>query len=145
MVDWNDDGLMDLVLLDHEGYLTLLRRERTERGLRLLPPARIFVMPDGAALRLNERRAGGSGRRKLAVVDWDQDGQLDLLVNGVNADWYRQISSRDGKVVLAPMGSLATREISSHTTSPATCDWNHNGIPDLLVGAEDGHFYYMAR
>jgi hypothetical protein len=145
MVDWNGDGLADLVMLDHEGYLSLLLRERQGEQLRLQPPRRIFFTPDGNPLRLNDRQAGGSGRRKLAVVDWDQDGRLDLLVNGKNADWYRQLDSNADHVVLAPQGPLAERLLSSHTTSPTTVDWNGNGVPDLLVGAEDGHFYYMAR
>jgi hypothetical protein len=145
MVDWNADGLMDLVMLDHEGYLTLLLRQRDGESLRLQPPQRVFCLPDGRSLRLNERRAGASGRRKLSVVDWDQDGKLDLLVDSKNADWYRQLESTNERIVLAPQGSLAERAVSGHTTSPTTVDWNANGIPDLLIGAEDGHFYYLAR
>src|SRR5690606_24292769 len=30
-----------------------------------------------------------------------------------------------------------------HTTSPTIVDWNEDGVPDLLLGAEDGHFYYL--
>ncbi len=145
MVDWNADGLNDLVMLDHEGFLTLLERERDGQELRVQPPRRIFFTADGEPLRLNDRRAGKSGRRKLAVVDWDQDGRLDLLVNSTNADWYRQIESSSGRVVLAPQGPLAKRVLSSHTTCPTVVDWNGNGVPDLLIGAEDGHFYYRAR
>jgi len=33
--------------------------------------------------------------------------------------------------------------LAGHTTSPTTVDWDRNGIPDLLVGAEDGFLYYM--
>ena len=70
---------------------------------------------------------------------------MDLLVNGTNAEWYRQVESSDNHIVLAPQGALAERLLSSHTTSPTTVDWNKNGVPDLLIGAEDGHFYYFAR
>ncbi len=76
------------------------------------------------------------------MVDWDGDGRLDLLLNSVNADFYRNLGDRDGKVVLKNMGPLDARKISGHTSSPTVVDWDKNGIPDLLVGAEDGHLYF---
>ena len=98
---------------------------------------------------MNSRSAGGSGRRKLSIVDWDEDGHLDLLANSKNADLYRQIPAAHGgrsqRVTLQQEGALSDRMISSHTTSPTSIDLNRNGIPDLLVGAEDGHFYYLSR
>jgi hypothetical protein len=41
------------------------------------------------------------------------------------------------------MGEVDTRTLAGHTTSPTIVDWDKNGIPDLLIGAEDGYFYYM--
>jgi hypothetical protein len=35
------------------------------------------------------------------------------------------------------------RILAGHTTSPTIVDWDKDDIPDLLVGAEDGFFYYM--
>lgn len=146
VIDWQGDKLPDLVMLDHEGYLALYARTRVEGELWLLPPARIFFDQTGAPLRLNDRTAGGSGRRKLTFVDWNQDGRLDLLVNGRNADWYEQLAtSRPDHVVFAARGPVAERFLSSHTTSPTTVDWNQNDLPDLLIGAEDGHLYYLPR
>lgn len=144
-VDWNDDDLCDLVMLDHEGYLSFFERTRQAGGLVLGPGRRIFVDEKGGPLRLNPKRAGGSGRRKLCVVDWDGDGRLDLLANSVNADLYRNLGERDGKVVLEYAGPVATRRLAGHTSSPAVVDWNRNGVPDLLVGAEDGRLYHLSR
>jgi hypothetical protein len=31
--------------------------------------------------------------------------------------------------------------LARHTTSPSVVDWDKDGIPELLLGAEDGHFY----
>ncbi len=145
MVDWNDDGLNDLVMLDHEGHLALFRREQQGDNLILLPGERIFRTPKGGPLQLNEKTAGGSGRRKLCVVDWDGDGDRDLLVNSTNVNLLRNVTPGDEKrfVMLADEGPLSKQRLAGHTTSPTTVDWDGDGRRELLVGAEDGYFYYM--
>ncbi len=104
---------------------------------------RIFIDEDNVPLRLNAKSCGGSGRVKLAVVDWDGDSRLDLLVNSQNATWYRNCEDRDGKIVLKKIGNLATRNVAGHTSSPAVCDFDQDGKPDLLVGAENGRIYHI--
>lgn len=141
-IDWTGDGLIDLVMLDHEGYPALFERIRRDGALKLLPGRRIFCDAKGEVLRFNAGWAGKSGRRKWCIVDWDGDGKLDLLLNGQNAVWYRQ-TVQDGKVLFEDRGLLDTRKIEGHDTSPTTVDWNADGVPDLLVGAEDGRFYYL--
>ncbi len=144
VVDWNGDGLNDLVMLDHEGYLALYERYKSDSGvLSLRHPQRIFVDAKSQPIRLNSGEAGRSGRRKLSVADWDGDGRLDVIVNSVNADWYHNEGELEGRVTLSHQGQIATRVLSSHTTSPATCDLNRDGRLDLLLGAEDGHLYYL--
>jgi len=154
-VDWSGDGLTDLVMLDHEGYLSLFERRRVGGGLQLLPGRRIFVDPDGSPLRLNARRAGKSGRRKLQITDWDGDGLLDILVNSRSADFLRnlgkldtQVQESDGeptvtKVKLQNVGPLTEKRLSGHSTSPTVVDWNQDGIPDLVIGTESGFLFYL--
>ena len=91
VTDLTRDGLNDLIMLDHEGYLALFERTRGDRGLRLLPGRRVFRDENGNPLRLNERAAGKSGRRKFTMADWDGDGRLDILINGSNIDFLRGI------------------------------------------------------
>jgi len=143
VVDWNRDGLNDLLMLNHEGYLTLLPRSKRDGRLQLHETQRIFEKnnPFGY-VRLNTRSAGGSGRRKLCVADWDGDGRMDILANSPNAELWRNIADREGMYKLNNQGTLFKRNISSHTTSPTVVDWNGDKVPDLLVGAEDGFLYY---
>jgi hypothetical protein len=143
VVDWNGDGLVDLVMLGPEGFLAFYERARRDGRLVLLPPRRAFSDGAGLRLRLNSKRAGASGRRKLCTVDWDGDGLLDLLINSENANFLRQTERRGDKWVMMDMGKLADKDIASHDVSPTTVDWNGDGVPDFLGGAEDGHFYFL--
>jgi len=40
-------------------------------------------------------------------------------------------------------GTLARTNIEGHDVSPTTVDFEGNGIPDFLGGAEDGRFYFL--
>ena len=141
--DFNEDGLQDLVMLDHEGYLAFFERERRDNAVVLKSPQRAFVGEDGQPIRLNPGSAGRSGRRKLCVTDWDGDGRFDLLLNSANADFLKQVDRKDGHWVMKNAGTLAQKNIEGHDVSPTTVDFDGNGIPDFVGGAEDGRFYYL--
>jgi len=145
VVDFNNDGLNDLLVLDHEGYLAFFERRRENGVLELLPGKRVFIDEETRPIRLNPRSAGKSGRKKLHAVDWDGDGRLDLLMNSVNADLLRNVETRGSKTVLKNLGPLDETKLAGHTSSPTTVDWNKDGIRELLIGAEDGHLYYAPR
>ena len=79
-VDWDQDGLTDLVMLDHEGYLSWFRRVRQDGELSLLGPERVFyslnnsvtnsghgVIDMSGVLRLNNREAGAVGDAKFGL------------------------------------------------------------------------------
>lgn len=212
-IDLNEDGLMDLVALDQEGYLAFFERREADGELKLMPPERIFFAEEGAPtafasnhgsesfegkqgrnvfagydsdgnlsylarsrrpvspsviwsiyqipglfqgnqhaedqtvngdpLRLNVGWAGMSGRRKFHFVDWTGDGQLDLIVNsGVNANLMENIAKSPGEFIFRDRGEMDEVPIGGHTSNPVTVDWDQNGIPDLLIGGEDGFLYY---
>jgi hypothetical protein len=168
-VDWNKDGLMDLVMLDQEGYLAFFERSKGKEGKLLLQhPKRVFFadkdakkpsvvdealahlkvrnpvdMTPGVPLRLNAGIAGKSGRRKICIMDWDGDGKLDILLNSANANFIRQTSDAEGQWFFSDEGLLSDANIEGHDVSPTTVDFNNDGVPDFLGGAEDGRLYYM--
>ena len=110
VVDWNGDDLNDLIMLDH-GIPAYFRRERRNDREVLLRLA-VFLKPKNS-VRLNTRTAGGSGRRKLCVVDWDGDA-LDVLANSPNAELWKNAGSREG------MTRLVNKEHSSSAIFLAT-------------------------
>ena len=141
--DFNRDGHADLAMLDHEGYLVFFERAKLSDKLVLLPPRRAFVDEKGQPLRLNSRTAGASGRRKLCVTNWDEDGKFDFLLNSANANCLKQVDAKDGRWYFKDAGTLAKLNIEGHDVSPTTVDFDGDGLPDFLGGAEDGRFYYL--
>jgi len=147
--DFDGDGLPDLAMLDPQGYLALFRRARRDGRLVLLPPERVFVDNQDQPLRLNEKDAGGSGRRKLCVTDWNGDGLVDLLLNSKNAEILLQTPPQESDKQGAPRryrfasaGPIAKQDIEGHDVSPTVVDFNGDGRSDFVGGAEDGHLYY---
>ena len=146
VIDLNRDGLNDLVMLDHEGYLAFFERIRKDNQLFVLPGKRIFSLKDKEKtdlFRPNAGVAGKSGRRQFCMVDWDRDGKLDILIDSVNVNFLKNISDKEGEFLFEDQGPLDQLVLAGHSTKPAIVDWDRNNSPDLLVGAEDGFLYYL--
>jgi hypothetical protein len=158
MVDWNGDGLMDLVMSDAEGYLALYERKRGADGkLALLPPQRVF-WSEGASvfnsnglpqnkesglLRLNDGVFGRGGRRTFCTVDWDGDGKLDLMLNSApNVNFFRNLGrDAEGRWKFKDEGPVSTHVLAGHATKPTYLA----STRELIVGAEDGFFYRVKQ
>jgi hypothetical protein len=79
------------------------------------------------------------------VADWDGDGTPDLLVNSnPNVNFLRGLG-RDaaGRWRFRDEGPVSPHVLAGHATKPTVGDWDRDGIPDLLIGAEDGFFYQL--
>lgn len=164
-IDWNEDGLMDLIMLDHDGFMAFYERVERNGELFLTPGQRIFysnmraqynsgnggwidgvfVDPEPGLMQFNAEEYGGSGRRKFTFTDWDDDGDLDLIANALNAALFENTGVADGIVYFDNLGSLSNVRLTGHTTSPAMLDWDGDGDQDLLIGAEDGRIYIFEK
>jgi len=105
-----------------------------------------------------------SGRTKLAIADWDGDGEWDVLFGGNVAEypafckeappcstplWLENVGSNHSPRFAEPrVIKLASGEFINlrvHDCSPWASDVDGDGRLDLVTGAEDGKVYYFLR
>jgi hypothetical protein len=94
---------------------------------------------------LNSETFGRSGRRTFCITDWDGDGKPDLILNSnPNVNFFHGLGKNAAGVwVFRDEGPMSTHVLTGHATKPTAVDWDHRGVSDLLIGAEDGRFYSL--
>ncbi|MGE0451981.1 MAG: FG-GAP repeat domain-containing protein [Vicinamibacteria bacterium] len=134
--DWDEDGRLDLIAGDTDGYVWFFRNAGTrsfplfEAGLRLRTHAGpIRVLGE----ELEGRRAGYA---RPEITDWNDDGRKDLLVAD-GRGWLTLFLNRgrEGRPQLLPGVRV---EANGHAidgtgrASVAVADWDDDGRKDLL-------------
>jgi RHS repeat-associated protein len=137
IVDWNDDGLPDLVVGGLDGRIHVFLNDGTPGNPDLATDT--VLQAGGSGLIVP------SGRASPAVVDLDGDGRKDLVVGNTDAQllWYRNIGTDvdpvfDATPQVIQAGGAGISLTSTTRTRPFVGDFNHDGIPDILVGTADG-------
>lgn len=126
-------------------------------------------MEDGMTIRANFLAAGGTGRSKITIVDWDRDGKSDLLVGtprhgsipnperglpqskglkGAAVVFLKNVGTNEAPVYKFPTLLQFKGEPiyhGQHECGPAVWDVGQPEGPDLLVGSQDGRIFYYAR
>ena len=144
-VNWNGDGLLDLV----ESYQGVTDKSSSPRVtclfLRYRDADGKLRLADGIALKTQD---GGTTGAPTEAADWDGDGDYDLFTNedhqvflylneGSNAE---PIFKRTQVCVYGSPICIGYHETMAHAT-----DWDHDGTLDLLAGAESGWVYFFRR
>lgn len=221
VVDWNRDGLPDLVSSDatarHSVYLNLGKRTAPRLDVarplycdglelhgtwRVRPAAgtmgarmvyvalddddqfRLYeriddfnlrdrgklLLEDGTAIGANFLSAGGTGRSKITVHDWDRDGAVDLLVGtprhgsvpnpktglpqslglpGAAVLWLRNVGDNDAPRFAFPRVLHVRGKpvfLGQHECSVAVTDLGGSGrVENLIVGDEEGRLHFFRR
>ncbi len=159
VVDWNNDGLNDLVIGHSSGELSVhLNRGLTADGIQFERAE--IQRQDGLrsagspiwAWRFNKVNCicPGPGRISPRVVDWDNDGKKDLVIGdgqgaqtriwrNVGTDQSPEFSTHHIQYLPPDAGVRPYHE----TVNPCIADWNGDGNRDLLMGRNRGVYVYI--
>ncbi|MGZ0709160.1 FG-GAP-like repeat-containing protein [Coraliomargarita sp. W4R53] len=153
MVDWNGDGLMDYVALDSESQFRVYLRKKNEDGSLRLTLGHTLTLNGNhdraiAIVRTPPEewtRPGYAGRTVINVVDWDNDGDYDIILNNINGRLYENVSGNVKNAHFEDRGNLVDERLSAHNVAPELADWDGDGWLDLFLGTEEGHIYFFSR
>lgn len=145
VTDWNGDGKKDLLV----GYQSASKIALYLNGGTDAQPCFTnftnLKAGDGTEICLP---SGGCGAPAPWVCDFDGDGCRDLLV-GAGADgtvWFYRNTNTDAAPLLAPGVQLkagASLLSVGLRATPYVCDWDEDGLPDLLCGSGAGYVYFF--
>ena len=140
--DWDGDGDVDLIVGAHDSHVRVYLNDGTSTSIPHLQAPQI-VQDAGADLAVPSFRAAPD------FVDFTGDGVTDLLTGNTNGQLLLypntgtvQAPAFDGYVLATSEGAVIDLP-GSPRSRPFVTDWNADGLPDVLVGAEDGqvHLY----
>ncbi len=146
VLDWNNDGLKDLVVGALDGKIHVY----PNCGCSLTLPEYIYefhAQADGSDL------AVPSLRSSPHVQDLDGDGKKDLLTGNTNGQllFYSNVVSDQipgfSGYSLVESDGVPIDLPGTPRSRPFVCDWTGDGLLDVLIGAADGkvHLYQGAR
>jgi hypothetical protein len=163
VADWNGTGGLDLIALDLQGFLCVYPA-RDEKNLGAPIP---LVDRLGRVIRL-DGGFGLGGKCSIWAGHWTSPDRVDLLIGlpadsaqfvlpGLTGQAWPEQGAWPTVVLLENQGrnGLIARPISTvdgqplvigvDGCSPSGVEGRELGLPDLLVGSDDGHVHYYRR
>ncbi|HNQ21616.1 MAG TPA: VCBS repeat-containing protein [Phycisphaerae bacterium] len=148
LADWNNDGLLDLIIGEGGDGITPLVRVYLNVGTASDPQFSGFFYAQTQSGDLTVPTLGCLGIFPR-VVQWDGDGRKDLLAGladgtvqvflNINTDADPLFDDGTFLEVGLP-GSKVNIDIGARAT-PIAVDWNLDGRKDLVVGGVDGRIH----
>lgn len=137
IADWNEDGLIDLLVGDTNGKISLFLNNGSAGNPQLTSQG--FIKVGAADLDVGERASP-------VVVDWNNDGKKDLVVG--DDDGYVRLYLNSGTNKDPKFASFtyikmnSTNLKTSYSASPEVCDLDGDGNKDLVISDYSGYVYF---
>jgi TolB-like protein len=131
LVDWNEDGKVDLLVGNGGGYLHLFLNQ----GDGNFAP--------GVMVKAGGKDVDTGSRATPCVTDWNEDGKKDLVMGNGSGEIFIFLNEGTnqqpafGKLFKLNGGKL---DVGSDS-SPEVVDWNGDGKKDLVVGNDNGEIF----
>jgi TolB-like protein len=136
LIDWNGDGLYDLLLGDSDGFVTVYLNQGTNDSPRYA--AGMKLKAGGKEIKVRSPSAP-------CLVDWNGDGKRDLLVGnggGYLHLFLNQGSNEEPNFAPGVMVQAAGKDLDvGGRASPCVVDWNEDGRKDLVMGNGSGEIF----
>jgi len=133
-VDWNDDGLLDIIVGDRIGRVHYYRRT-SNKDASLTKET--DIMCGGVPIDCGYNAAP-------SIVDWDEDGDIDLVLG--NYDGQVRLYLNEGGAIPLFNSYVNIKssgvDIDRDRNCPRVYDLNQDGKKDLLCGSTDSNIYY---
>ena len=136
VVDWNNDGRPDLVAGGLDGKVRVYLNSSNAGAPDLKSP--VFVQDGAGDLSVP------SGRASVAVIDLNGDGRKDLLLGNTEGKLLLYLNvGTDAAPQFGVWQAIQADGVEVDLpgiprSRPFVGDYDADGLPDLLVGAEDG-------
>lgn len=126
VVDWNNDGLQDLVFGAEDGLVRLVLNVGTANQPAFDAAGAVALQADGIMI-------SAGGHSAPVVSDWNGDGLKDLLVGGDSGrvDLYLNVGTDDAPVLQA--AGILFVSLKPKRVVPFVADWDADGDLDLML------------
>ncbi len=135
-VDYNGNGLLDIIVGTHDGRLKLL----INRGTAQEP-----VYGDGVDLTHKNGKGIQLGANTApTVLDYNANGRLDLIVGNEAGELWLLINQSNTFEMPQPLKNHKGEALRMEgDAAPFAVDFDGDGIVDLLVGDAEGYVYLL--
>ena len=144
VVDWDGDGDRDILSGCEEGTVVLFENTGSRDRPEFIEKGRISENGKPLAFPGDPREPNGEywGYTSLSALDWDKDGDFDLLITqrSGHTNYYENIgTSKSPELIFRSRLKLTGGDdaLPNPRVKPAFYDWNDDGATDMIMGTKE--------